>query len=155
MRATKITLVVLQLILFVNACGGAWYGLAGAKDIPRSWLEGSPFQSYLIPSLFLLIVVGGSMLIATALWLLGSRVADGRWAPWASIAAGSILTGWIVVRMAMIGYVSWLQPACLVAGLAIAALGVVALRLRSRSRAQAEVAIRAATAAGSRSQALG
>lgn len=151
MRATKITLVVLQLILFVNACGGAWYGLAGARDIPASWLEGSPFQSYVIPSLFLLIAVGGSMLIATVLWLLGSRVADGRWAPWASIAAGSILVGWIVAQVAMIGYVSWMQPACFVAGLAIAALGFVALRLRSRSRTGAGVG--AASTADPRSQA--
>lgn len=151
MRATKITLVVLQLILFVNACGGAWYGLAGARDIPASWLEGSPFQSYLIPSLFLLIAVGGSMLLATVLWLLGSRVAGGRRAPWASIAAGSILVGWIVAQVAMIGYVSWMQPACFVAGLAIAALGVVALRLRSRPRDGAGVGT--ATTAEPRSQA--
>jgi hypothetical protein len=133
MRPVKISLVILQLILFVNACGGAVYGLAGAKAIPRSWLEGSPFQSYVIPSLFLLIAVGGSMLVATVLWLLGCRVADGRWAPWASIAAGSILVGWIVAQVAMIGYVSWMQPACFVAGLAIAALGAVALRLRARA----------------------
>lgn len=148
MRATRITLVVLQLLLFVNACGGTVYGLAGARDIPRSWLEGSPFQSYLIPSLFLLIAVGGSMLIATVLWLLGRRVADGRWAPWASIAAGSVLVGWIVAQVAMIGYVSWMQPACFVAGLAIAALGAVALRLRSRS----QVGVGTATTADPRSQ---
>jgi hypothetical protein len=147
MRPVKISLVILQLILFVNACGGAVYGLSGAKAIPRSWLEGSPFQSYVIPSLFLLIAVGGSMLVATVLWLLGSRVADGRWAPWASIAAGSILVGWIVAQVAMIGYVSWMQPACFAAGLAIAALGAMALRLRSRA------GVGAATTPDPRSQA--
>jgi hypothetical protein len=132
MKAIKITLIALQLILFANACGGAWYGLSGAKDIPRSWLEGTPFQSFFIPSLFLLIAVGGSMLVATVAWLLGGRLADGRLAPWASIAAGSILVVWIVVQVAMIGYVSWMQPTCFVAGLAIAALGAVALKVRSR-----------------------
>ena len=30
-----------------------------------SWLDGSPFHSFFIPSLFLFVVIGGGMLVAT------------------------------------------------------------------------------------------
>lgn len=33
-----------------------------------------------------------------------------------SMTAGAILLGWIFVQLAMIGYVSWLQPAVGIAG---------------------------------------
>ena len=48
----------------VNAVGGGCYGLAGAKGVPVEWLVGSPFADYSVPSLILLIVVGGSSLAA-------------------------------------------------------------------------------------------
>ena len=45
------------------------------------------------------------MAVATAAWILRSRVA-----PWLSLAMGVTLMSWIVVQVAMIGYVSWMQP---------------------------------------------
>lgn len=57
-------LLTLELVVALNAIGGAVYGLAGAKNVPREWLKGSPFDSYLVPSLVLLVAVAGSSLAA-------------------------------------------------------------------------------------------
>lgn len=99
-------LSVLQWLVALNAFGGGAFGLAGAPGLPREWLDGSPFSSYLIPSLVLIVAVGGVHAVAAVrfwqgyprAWLLGR-------------AAGVILVVWIVAQVATIGYVSWLQPA--------------------------------------------
>ena len=126
MKGVSIALISLQLIVAVNAVGGGINGLTGAEGISTSWLEGTPFRSYTIPSLFLLVVIGGGMLVASAAWLLRSRLA-----PWVSLGMGVILMSWIVVQVWMITLNSWLQPASFAAGLAIAALAALALRRRS------------------------
>ena len=123
MKSVKTALIALQLLVAANAVGGGIYGLAGAKDVPTEWLEGSPFHSYTVPSLFLLGVVGGGMLVATAAWLLRRRIA-----PWLSLGMGVTLMLWIVAQVAIITLNSWLQPASFAAGLAITALAVYALR---------------------------
>jgi hypothetical protein len=58
------TLGVLLAFGALNAFGGGFYGLSGARDIPKEWLAGSPFTDYFIPSFILFFVVGGSMLLA-------------------------------------------------------------------------------------------
>ena len=123
MKRVKTALVALQLLVAANAVGGGIYGLAGAKAVPTEWLEGSPFHSYTVPSLFLLGVIGGGMIVATAAWLLRRRVA-----PWLSLGMGVTLMLWIVAQVAVITLNSWLQPASFAAGMAITALAVYALR---------------------------
>lgn len=122
-KPVKYILVALTALLAVNAFGGGYYALSGAEGVPLSWLDGTPFHSYLIPGLFLTVVVGGGMTLACVAWILRRRSA-----PLLSMAAGLVLVAWIVAQVAMIGYVSWMQPACFVAGLIIACLSVVALR---------------------------
>jgi hypothetical protein len=126
-------IVAIELVIAVNAVGGAIYGLAGAENVPREWLEGTPFDSYLIPSLILLVAVGGSM-GAAALALLTRR----RCAPALSVVAGVILVAWITTQIVIIvpdGGFSWLQPTMLAAGLLVAALG---WRLRRGQRSFCE-----------------
>lgn len=98
----------------VNAFGGACYGLAGAVGVPREWLEGSLFSDYTIPSIVLGAVVGGSFLLA-------ATAVFGRWrsARVLAAAAGVIVLGWIAVQVAIIGYVSWMQPVTAAWGVAI------------------------------------
>lgn len=50
-RSVRRALVALEAVVALNAVGGGIYGLAGAKNVPREWLAGSPFHSYTIPSL--------------------------------------------------------------------------------------------------------
>lgn len=98
----------------LNAAGGGLYGLSGAKGIPVEWLNGSPFKNYFIPSLILLVVVGGSMLAAAI-----AAFAHARLARTAGLLAGVIVLIWIIVQVGIIGYVSWMQPATTIAGMAI------------------------------------
>jgi hypothetical protein len=124
---TRLGLLALELVIASNAVGGAIYGLSGAPDVPPEWLEGTPFNSYVIPSVILLVAVGGGMAAAAAAVLL-------RWprAAEASIAAGLTLVVWITAQVLIIvpdGGFSWLQPAMFVAGLLVAGLG---WRLRCR-----------------------
>jgi hypothetical protein len=125
MKRVRIALIVIQLVVAVNAVGGGIYGLAGAKGLPKSWLEGSPFPDYTLPSLFLLGVIGGGMIVATATWLLRRRIA-----PWVSLGMGVVLMSWIVAQVAIITLNSWLQPVSFAAGLAITALAAYAVRRR-------------------------
>jgi len=112
-------LVTLVLVVAANAVGGGIYGLAGARDVPREWLDGSPFETYVIPSLVLLVVVGGSMAIAAAALLTHHRRAAEI-----SIGAGVILLVWLVVEVLIVPF-SWLQPTFLAVAVAVIVLGLL------------------------------
>lgn len=113
---TRWLLLALELFIAVTAVGGAIYGLSGAESVPREWLEGSPFDGYLIPSLTLLVAVAGSMAVAAGGILLWDRRAPGL-----SVAAGVVLLGWLAGQLLIIPF-SWLQP--LYAALALAVIGL-------------------------------
>jgi hypothetical protein len=98
----------------LNAFGGGYYGMAGAEDVPKEWLAGSPFDDYFIPGLVLFVVVGGSFL-AAAIAVFGRL----RIARTAAFGAGAIVLGWLAVETAIIGYVSWMQPATTIGGLLV------------------------------------
>lgn len=76
----------------------------GSMTFKTEWLQGSPFDDYLVPGLFLFFVNGGLNLAAAyGMW-------RGRW--WAaavSFAAGVVLVAWILIQWAIIGYRSWTQ----------------------------------------------
>jgi hypothetical protein len=129
MKRARTALIVIQLLVMVNAFAGGFYGLNGAKAIPRAWLDGSPFHSFFVPSLFLFVVIGGGMLVATIVLLRKSRLA-----PWASLGMGVLLMLWIVVQVSIIGYVSWMQPTSFAAGAAIAVLAGALLRGERRTQ---------------------
>ena len=112
----------LELVTAANAVGGGIYGLSGAEGVPPEWLDGSPFETYLIPSLVLLVCVGGSMALAAAALLTHHRHAAGI-----SIGAGVILLVWLVIEVLIIPF-SWLQPTFLIVAVAVILLGLRARR---------------------------
>ena len=101
----------------LTAFGGGYYGLSGAPGVPTEWLEGSPFPDYFVPGLFLLVVVGGSLLVAAIAVLAGWRIAR-----LAAFASGLVVLAWLVAQVAIIGYVSWMQPATAIAGMLVLVL---------------------------------
>jgi hypothetical protein len=105
------------------AFAGGFYGMSGAEGVPREWLDGTPFRSYRIPSLILFVVVGGGLFVAAV-----AVLADWAGARWFAAAGSVVLLGWIGVQVAVIGYVSWLQPATACAG----ALALVLASLSAR-----------------------
>jgi hypothetical protein len=102
----------------LNALGGGYYGLTGAVGVPTEWLEGSPFADYFVPSLILLVVVGGSFAVAAI-----AVFARLRAARFAVFMAAFVVLGWLIVQIAILGYVSWMQPATAIAGVLILILG--------------------------------
>jgi hypothetical protein len=116
----RTTLIVLEILIGVGALAGGSYGLSGARGVPRAWLQGSPFKTYFAPGLFLLVVVGGSMLTAAGL-LLGSVSA----ARLVSLEAGIVLVAWIVAQVSVIGYRYWMQPVFGVLGLVVVVLSLL------------------------------
>lgn len=95
----------LLLLVALNAFGGGYYGMAGAKSVPVEWLKGSPFPNYFIPGLILFAGVGGSALFAAMAVFKRYRMAHK-----AAFISGVIILLWLAVQMAIIGYVSWMQP---------------------------------------------
>jgi hypothetical protein len=98
----------------INAFGGGYYGVSGAPGVPVEWLAGSPFKDYFIPSLILMVVVGGAFSCAAVAVVTRSRLARVS-----AFAAGIVVLVWITVQVASIGYVSWMQPATLIAGILV------------------------------------
>jgi hypothetical protein len=109
--------MALHGVMGANALAGAWYAVSGAPGVPTEWLEGTPFDDYLVPGAILGTLVAGTQLAA--------GVALARRRPRAeqlSQAAGGVLLAWIVAQLGMIGYVSPLQP--IVLGWALGALAL-------------------------------
>jgi hypothetical protein len=112
--ATRYSLGGLLAFGALNAFAGGYYGMSGAEDVPREWLEGSPFKNYFIPGLVLFVVVGGSLLAAAIVVFAGLRLAC-----LVAIAAGVVVLGWLAAETLIIGYVSWMQPATTIGALLI------------------------------------
>jgi hypothetical protein len=115
--AVRYTLGSLLAFGALCAFGGGYYGLAGAEGVPREWLEGTPFKDYFVPSLILLVVVGGTYLAAA-----GAVLVRSGFARLAGFGAGFVMLIWIAVELLMIGYVSWMQPATTAGALAVLVL---------------------------------
>jgi hypothetical protein len=102
-------LVALEVFVAVGAAFGGSSMLrdptGGLIGFPAELLTRTPFPSYFVPGLVLLVVVGGSQAAAVVAALLRQPAAR-----WLGGGAGAVLLGWILVQIALLGYVSWLQP---------------------------------------------
>lgn len=117
-RLRRDLLVAAEVVVALSALGGGIFGVMGARGVPRAWLDGTPFHTYLIPGLILAGVVGGSMIAALVAELRGSPKAD-----LLSVAAGVVLLAWLLVEVIVIPF-SWLQPAFAALGLFVIVLAV-------------------------------
>ena len=90
----------------------------GRGQFPLEWLHNTPFSDYTIPALVLAIGVGGSSLMAAVMVFTDHEVGV-----LASVAAGLIMSGYIVVEVVMLKQgVSWIEGLYCVLGLAISGL---------------------------------
>ena len=110
-------LAAIEGVVAVNAFGGMVYALGGAAGVPAEWLDDTPFHSYLIPGLYLGMVVGGTCLAAA--WISLRRPGRAREA---ALGASAVTVSWILAQVALIGYRSPLQPIVATIGLALAYL---------------------------------
>ena len=126
--AVRILLGVLLGVVALNAGAGGYYALSGAENVPVEWLDSSPFSSYTVPGLILLVLVGGSAAVGAV-----AVFAQARTARLAALAAGLVLLVWILVQVSIIGYVSWLQPTMAAAAITILALALALPEPSSRA----------------------
>lgn len=110
----RVSLGLLLAFAAMNAFAGGVYALSGAPGVPTAWLAGSPFRSYFVPGMFLLVVVGGSFAVASV-----AVFARTRFARPTAAAAGLLVLLWLAVQVAIIGYASWMQPTTAAAGVLV------------------------------------
>ncbi len=96
--------------------------------VQQEWLEGSPFNDFLIPGLVLAVVIGlGCIVTAIA------EIRCMRFASWLSLACGGLLCGWIVVQVTIVPF-NLLQPLFFAIGALIAALAASDLKAAQEHR---------------------
>jgi hypothetical protein len=83
-------------------------------------LKNSPFTSFLIPALFLLIVNGFGNVLGAVLSFRKKTIAGKT-----GFVLGIILCLWIIIQVYMIGLISFMQPLFFGIGLAELILGLV------------------------------
>jgi hypothetical protein len=128
-RVARGTLLFVQAFTAVTSVLGGGALIAGSLldwsgtpfAIPDSYLEGSPFTSFVVPGLALALIVGGTHIAA---FVMTARRT--RWAMLASSVAGFGVLVWIFVQMVYIPF-SALQAAYFVLGVAELAAVLVQL----------------------------
>ena len=98
MNGLRVTLIVLTALLGLTAIAGGIALLAGINAPPVDELEGSRFDSYVIPGLALLVLVGGGGCAAALLTWRRHRLA-----PLVAGAAGAMIIVFEVVEILTIG----------------------------------------------------
>lgn len=126
-KKMRITLASIEAFIGLGAVGGGLAILTGAFDqwFPVSWLQGTPFNDYLIPGLILLIIVGGGMLLA-AVTLFARR----EFALLLSATMGLIMIGWEIVEVTIIDrYEQAVIPSTIAQQVLFVALGLIIVGL--------------------------
>jgi hypothetical protein len=121
--AVRWTLIGLEAFTVVMALYGGISMLIGAVGfgLREEWLQGSPFTTYQVPAIGLLIGVGGSSFIAAAsLWRAQARLGG-----LLAMGAGVMLVVFEIVEEYSIGLRNVQQPLMSVIGLLMVGLGAV------------------------------
>lgn len=128
-RVSRMTLLIVQAFVAVTALAGGLALVVGSIDPalasvlipPGTYLEGSPFRSYLVPGLLLIVLVAGVHALAFVAVLTDSRCKN-----MLSAAGGFACAIWIFVQMIYIPF-SFLQALYFVIGVVELALTMVVL----------------------------
>jgi len=132
MKAARIVATVALLFLGLSAIVGAIPMLAHATGepwaMPQSLLQYSPFHSYPIPGIILLVANG--LLSLWVLWLMVQKHSGHGW--WA-IMQGCVLSGWLIVEMLMLRLVVWPHYLCGAVALVLVAAGFGLVRAQLKN----------------------
>ena len=115
------TVILLEAMAAISSLAGG-ITLVSKPDgsfmgFKTSLLDGTPFDNFLVPGLILTFIVGGSAALGTI-----AGISQNAWARAAWVMSGSVFAIWIIVQIAMVGLISWLQPTMLGLGLSILVL---------------------------------
>ena len=115
------------LLLLLNGAGAVYGGYqlitdpSGSKlQMPLSFLEHSPFQTYLIPGIILILVNGIFSFFTAATIFLGTKKY-----PWFIMVQGILLAGWILIQMMLLRmFYAPLHATFLVVGVCLVGCGL-------------------------------
>lgn len=131
MKFVRAIAIATLAFLGVSACVGAvpliLYPQGDMLHMPVSMLAHSPFHTFLIPGIILLVANGGLSLL-----VLITAVRRMQGYGWWTAFQGCVIAGWIVIQVFMLRGLSWLHFLYLGVGLVLIASG---LALRRESRA--------------------
>ncbi len=98
-KVIRIALFAIEAVIGLSAIQGGIALLRGdfMNVLPVDWLAGTPFSDYTIPGLLLVIVIGGSGLLAAATVFI-----EREWAVLVSVLAGLMMAGYEVVEIVSI-----------------------------------------------------
>lgn len=117
---TRFAVIGLETVAAVSAvAGGIGLVARNAIGMPGDWLAATPFSSWLVPGVLLLLVVAVPMGVAAVAELRRSSLA-----PSLSLIAGVLQVLWIIAQWVVIGRFHWLQPTMLVVGAAVTVLAL-------------------------------
>lgn len=133
---SRLAAPLIALLLFLSA--SALYGgyilavdpTGQRLQMSTRLLAGTPFSDFQVPGVFLFIGLGLGSLVPFI-----GHMAHAGWSVLASLAIGLTLLCWIIIQVALLGYISWLQPVYATVGIAIVALSYKAFRAKARSNA--------------------
>ena len=116
-------LITLEALVALNAVYGGISLMINGMGMPDEWLARTPFDSWLWPGVFLVLIIAIPMTVAAL-----AETFRARWAYAASVVAGAAQIGWIVAQLIVLQRYFFLQPILLVAGAAVLALAWLAHR---------------------------
>lgn len=95
----------------------------GTHGMPIEWLHASPFATFFIPGIVLLIVIGAGNILS-----LGVTVTGGRHRGGAAVPGGAIVIGYMTAEVWWIGWQNALQPLYLALGVVLLLCGLALKR---------------------------
>ena len=125
-RLLSYLLGALQAFIGITAIAGGFRLVSnpdGTLDIPLEWLSNTPFASYLIPGLVLMIVIGFGSVLAGIVSFLKKRYAGGI-----AAASGTFLILFMTIEVWLIGLRNLLQPLYFILGAIVLILGLKLFR---------------------------
>jgi hypothetical protein len=127
LRAAWWLLVVLEVLVAVNAVYGGIGLIVNGIGMPQDWLDGTPFGSWVLPGVLLLLLVGAPMARAAIVEVM----VGGRRAYEASMIAGAVLIGWIGAQVVILRRFFFLQPILFAVGVLVVLLAWLVHHRRS------------------------
>jgi hypothetical protein len=111
--------VIGAIPLLVNPSGEPW-------SMPQRLLQYSPFRSYFVPGIILLVANG-----LLSLWVLGLTVGKHPGFGWWVIVQGVVLLGWLIVEVAMLRLMVWSHYLYCAVAMALVISGIAIVRTHS------------------------
>lgn len=122
-RVTRWSLIALEVLIAANAIYGGLGLIGSGLGMPQEWLADTPFDSWVLPGVALLIVIAVPMTIAA-----GAEITRATWAYRMSVTAGVLQIGWIVAQVLVLRRYFFLQPVLFVLGSLVILLAWLAHR---------------------------